>query len=577
VTFLHPLALLGLAAAGIPALLHLLERRVPPEAEFPPIRYLSEAERQSARRLKLRHLLLLVLRTTLIALIVMAAARPLVRSRGAVGGGAHEPTALALILDNSPSSGAVVDGHPLIERLKTVVRAAISRAAPGDRLWLMLSDGVARAGSRDALLATVDSVVPGWRRLDLTGAVARASRLVDAEPLPGREVAVVSDLQRTTLGEGRADIPRGVRVLALAPASSGEALANRGVAQARVEDGALAITVVGTPGGSPAPVTVRLRPASSPAGRSHDVGRALAAPGSSANVPLPSVAPGWWIGEAVLDPDELRADDRRAFVWRVALPARVRADPGAGPFVAAALAVLTQGRRIVEGGGVVIGERLPGGTGTTVLLPPVDPALIGQANRALASRGVRWRFGGAGTPGPIGTAAVAGINGLGVTRRYRLEGAGGGGDTTDVLATVNDDPWLVRAGDVVLLGSRLDTAWTALPASPAFVPFVDVLVNRLARGEAPVTEAEGPPGVAFQVRGADTVGAVVSAPDARESDLTPAAPDVVRRAIGAELLDEGRFAVEQYAGTRRTDVSTLLLALALLVAGVELGVATRAH
>jgi len=537
----------------------------------------EEAERQSARRLKLRHLLLLVLRTTLIALIVMAAARPLVRSRGAVGGGAHEPTALALILDNSPSSGAVVDGHPLIERLKTVVRAAISRAAPGDRLWLMLSDGVARAGSRDALLATVDSVVPGWRRLDLTGAVARASRLVDAEPLPGREVAVVSDLQRTTLGEGRADIPRGVRVLALAPASSGEALANRGVAQARVEDGALAITVVGTPGGSPAPVTVRLRPASSPAGRSHDVGRALAAPGSSANVPLPSVAPGWWIGEAVLDPDELRADDRRAFVWRVALPARVRADPGAGPFVAAALAVLTQGRRIVEGGGVVIGERLPGGTGTTVLLPPVDPALIGQANRALASRGVRWRFGGAGTPGPIGTAAVAGINGLGVTRRYRLEGAGGGGDTTDVLATVNDDPWLVRAGDVVLLGSRLDTAWTALPASPAFVPFVDVLVNRLARGEAPVTEAEGPPGVAFQVRGADTVGAVVSAPDARESDLTPAAPDVVRRAIGAELLDEGRFAVEQYAGTRRTDVSTLLLALALLVAGVELGVATRAH
>ena len=576
-SFLHPLALLGLAAAAIPALLHLLERRVPPEAEFPPIRYLSEAERQSARRLKLRHLLLLVLRTALIALIVMAAARPLVRSRGAVGGGAHEPTALALILDNSPSSGAVVDGHPLIERLKTVVRAAISRAAPGDRLWLMLSDGVARAGSRDALLATVDSVVPGWRRLDLTGAVARASRLVDAEPLPGREVAVVSDLQRTTLGEGRADIPRGVRVLALAPASSGEALANRGVAQARVEDGALAITVVGTPGGSPAPVTVRLRPASSPAGRSHDVGRALAAPGSSANVPLPSVAPGWWIGEAVLDPDELRADDRRAFVWRVALPARVRADPGAGPFVAAALAVLTQGRRIVEGGGVVIGERLPGGTGTTVLLPPVDPALIGQANRALASRGVRWRFGGAGTPGPIGTAAVAGINGLGVTRRYRLEGAGGGGDTTDVLATVNDDPWLVRAGDVVLLGSRLDTAWTALPASPAFVPFVDVLVNRLARGEAPVTEAEGPPGVAFQVRGADTVGAVVSAPDARESDLTPAAPDVVRRAIGAELLDEGRFAVEQYAGTRRTDVSTLLLALALLVAGVELGVATRAH
>jgi len=574
VSFLHPLALLGLAAAAIPALLHLLERRVPPEAEFPPIRYLSEAERQSARRLKLRHLLLLVLRTALIALIVMAAARPLVRSRGPVGGEAHEPTALALILDNSPSSGAVVDGRPLIERLKSVAHAAIARAAAGDRVWLMLSDGVARAGSHDALLATVDSVVPGWRRLDLTEAVARASRLVDAEPLPGREVAVVSDLQRTTVGEGRADIPRGVRVLALAPTSSGDALANRGVAQARVADGALAIAVAGTPGGSPAPVTVRLRPAGSPAGRNRDVGRALAAPGSSASVPLPSVAPGWWIGEAVLDPDELRADDRRAFVWRVALPARVRADPGAGPFVAAALSVLTQGRRIVEGSDVVVGERLQGGAGTTVLLPPGDPALIGQANRALAARGVPWRFASVGTPGPIATAAVAGISGIPVARRYRLAGAG---DTTTVLATVNGDPWLVRGADVVLLGSRLDTAWTALPASPAFVPFVDVLVNRLARGEALVSEAEGPPGVVFQVHGADTVGAVVTAPDPRESDLTPAAPDVVRRAIGAELLDEARFAAEQYAGTRRTDVSAVLLALALLVAAVELGVATRAH
>src|SRR5690242_21788106 len=78
VTFLHPVALLGLAAAAIPALLHLLERRIPPEAEFPPLRYLSEAERQSARRLRLRHVLLLLLRTALIVLIVLAAARPLV-------------------------------------------------------------------------------------------------------------------------------------------------------------------------------------------------------------------------------------------------------------------------------------------------------------------------------------------------------------------------------------------------------------------------------------------------------------------------------------------------------------------
>src|SRR3989449_11343943 len=177
VIFLHPLVLLGLAAAAIPALLHLFERRRPPEAEFPPVRYLSEAERQSARRLKLRHLLLLLLRTTLIVLVVLAAARPLVPARASAAS-LHEPTALVVILDNSVSSGLVVDGHPTLDRLRGMARASLGRATASDRLWLMLADGVARAGTREALLATLDGVAVSPRRLDLTAAVRVAARLV---------------------------------------------------------------------------------------------------------------------------------------------------------------------------------------------------------------------------------------------------------------------------------------------------------------------------------------------------------------------------------------------------------------
>src|SRR3989454_9124375 len=121
VSFIPPLALLGLAAAAIPALLHLLQRRIPPELDFPPVRYLSAAERESARRLKLRHLLLLILRTALIVVIVLAAARPLVPLRG---GGAHQPTAAVIILDNSPSSGAIVDGGLVLDRLRVAARSS---------------------------------------------------------------------------------------------------------------------------------------------------------------------------------------------------------------------------------------------------------------------------------------------------------------------------------------------------------------------------------------------------------------------------------------------------------------------
>jgi hypothetical protein len=574
VTFLHPLALVGLAAAAIPALLHLLERRVPPEADFPPLRYLSEAERQNARRLKLRHLLLLILRTALIVLIVLAAARPLFPTQ-ASGGSLHEPTAVAVILDNSVSSGLVVDGRPALERLKAMARGSLARATASDRLWLVLADGVARAGTPDVLLATVDSAGVSARRLDLTAAVRAATRLVDAEPLPAREVHVVSDLQRTALGPGRAGVLRGVRVLALAPPS--RAPANRGVGAARVTDGAAAVDIVGTPGvgaGGAAPVTLRIH------GR--EVGRALVAPGSTASITLPPLGPGWWVGEAVLDADELRADDRRFLVWRVAAPARVTAlsSTGGGPFVAAALAVLEEAQRVRRGTEVAIGDRPEAGTLVSVVVPPAEPALIGQANRALAARGGRWRFGSAGTPGPIAGAAVPASAGLQVTRRYRIEvvtgdaGRGTGNDTT-VLATVNGEPWLVRDGGVLLLGSRLDTAWTALPAAPAFVPFVDALVNRLARGEAPVTEVEGAPRVEFRTRGADTIGAIISGLDPRESDLTPASPALVREVLGAEVLDGAAFIAAGFAGAGRRDGSGLLLVLALLLALVELGVATR--
>src|SRR5439155_224457 len=173
-------------------------------------------------------------------------------------------------------------GLPLLDRLKATARASLIRASAADRLWLVLADGVARGGTREALLATVDSVGVSPLRLDLTAAVRAAARLVDAEPLAAREVHVASDLQRSALGPGRAAVPRGVRVLALAPLE--RVPENRGIGAVQVTDDAVAVSVVGTPGAGAATVTVRVQ------GR--EVGRALAAPGSAATIALPALGAG---------------------------------------------------------------------------------------------------------------------------------------------------------------------------------------------------------------------------------------------------------------------------------------------
>ena len=566
-TFLNPLVLFGLAAAAIPALLHLFERRTPPDVEFPPLRYLSEAERRSARRLKLQHLLLLLLRTALIGLVVLAAARPMVPIRA---GRVHEPTALVVILDNSLSSGAIQDGRPALDRLRGVARGSLAAAAPGDRLWLLLADGVARGGSRLALLGSIDQVTTSQRRLDLTEALGTAMRIVGGEPVTAREVHVVSDLQRSALGSGRAAVPPGVRVLALAPAAVPST--NRGLGPIRAEDGTVSVPLVGTLDARPGAVTVQV------AGRT--VGRAIAAPSSGASWPLPPLGPGWWVGEATVEPDELRADDRRLFVWHVAPPAGVATASDAGPFVAAAVAVLREGNRVTTGNDVAIGGRPRSGGGTTIVFPPADRAALGELNRALAAHGTRWRYGAPGTPGPITAPEPGQVTGVLVARRHRLltgtaDVERGTGADSAIVATVNGEPWLVREGDVVLVGSRLDTAWTALPREAAFVPFIDALINRVARGERPARAAEGEARVAFDVRGVDTVGATVYGTDPRESDLTPAPQDLVRDALGARVFDEARFAAARFSGTQRMEASGWLLAIALAVALVELRLATR--
>ena len=549
--FLHPLALFGLAAAAIPALLHLRQRRTPPVLDFPAVRYLADAERRTAQRLRLRHLLLLLLRTLLIVSIVMAAARPQVRGWGRATG--HEPTAAVIVLDNSLSSGVVVDGRRVLDGLAAAAHAVTARAGSGDHLWLLLADGVVRRGTLAELDAAIDDARPEAGRMDLSDAVRRAVAVAAGATLPGRDVYVISDGQASALS-GPPVVAGSVHVIALEP--KGGLAPNRGVGDLRLVDTRLLIPIVGTPGGKSGTLTVTYR--------DRVISRGLAKPGDTLAIALPAAPVGWWTGSVDLEADELRSDDRRLFVQRVHPPARVSAAPTAGPFVAAALDVLLNADRIARGNDVVIAT-LP--TGRFAVVPATgDPASVGAVNRALGLRGGRWRFGVPATPGRVTVrgSALSGLGGVPVGRRLELTG----GDPATVLATVNGSPWLVREGSTLLIGSALDTAWTTLPATPSFVPFMDALVNVLAQGEAPVSDTTGAPGIQFRTNGKDTVGALVLGPDSRESDLTPATASMFSRALGAESFSSSSFGEAAFTGSARGDAGGLLLMLALvLVAG----------
>ncbi len=582
--FLAPFALVGLAAALVPPLLHLFQRRRPPAVEFPAVRYLQQTEREAERRIRLQHLLLMLLRVAAVVLIVLAAARPVVpRGFGAL----HEPTAVAIVLDNSLSSGAVTGGARVLDALAERARETLREARSGDALWLLGADGLARRGTSAELLAAVDAVRPDARRLELGSAVRTAARLVATSGYVRGEVHVLSDLQRSAFEECAATIAHcplpdsaagqsatGNRQSAMGngKSASREPLPpvlfyhpaadpppNLGVAEAKASpplwlpgSGAVTARIAGAAGDVSAQAALVLD------GRSG--ARALARAGGSVTLAAPRLTPGWHVGAVELVPDELRGDDARAVAVRVVPPAAVTAEGEAalGPFARQALDVLAEAGHVRLGGGEIsFGTtlRLPAGSGgVSVVVPPADAVQLGAVNRSLAAGGVPWRFGPrVERADSLVSALVPEVAGARVRARYRLT-AERGADTAAVLARSGGDPWLVRHQRVVLVASRLVPEETDLPLGSRFVPFLTALLNRVARGEAGVLSAApgeavtlpararslvaGDSGVAVDgggivaapatpgaypvLAGRDTIAMLVVGPDPRESELARA-------------------------------------------------------
>ena len=591
--FLQPLALFALAFALVPPLLHLFQRRRPADVLFPSVRYLRQTEREAQRSIRLRHLLLLLLRVAAVVLLVLAAARPVVPARV---GGLHAPMALAIVLDHSLSSGAVVGGRRVLDDLAQRARETLREARESDALWLIGSDGLARRGSPQELAALAAAARPDARRLDLVAAVALAARLAKSAGHGQAEVHVLTDLQRSALGggpgtwRGADSSAAGLPLIVYHPAA--EAPPNRGVAEVRAEPPTWVLGgggVAGRLAGAPQPVTPRATLTVRLGGR--EVARVVAGAGDAFAVRVSAQRSGWLAGEVALEPDELRADDRRAFAVRIAEPAGVVVEPGAdlGRFVGEGLAVLGAAGQVRQGprGEVLLGETAR--EGAAVIFPPHDVLQLGAANRALASVGAGWRFGA--RIEVADTVVAPGIAGLGATRvlrRYRLEPTSAVRPGA-VLARVGGDPWLVRAGRTVVIGSRFVPEETDLPLRAAFVPVLATLVLRVARGEEGIVTAapgdairlpEGAvataplvPGVYPLLAGADTVGALVVAADPRESDLTRAADgDVAAAFPGARVRvvsTPRAYAAARFAGAGRSDLTPWLLAAALAVLVVE--------
>lgn len=133
-TFLSSIFLLALPLALGPLVLHLFDRRRNVTIEWGAMQFLLEAttQRTSARRVK--HWLLLLLRTLAVAALVLALARPLLPGHWL---GSSEQTETILILDNSMSTQRKAGADSLFTGMLTRAESELDSLPPGSAVRIL--------------------------------------------------------------------------------------------------------------------------------------------------------------------------------------------------------------------------------------------------------------------------------------------------------------------------------------------------------------------------------------------------------------------------------------------------------
>jgi len=176
---LNPALLWLLPIVAIPVVLHLLNLFRLRTVELPTFRFLMESYVQQRRRIRLLEWLLMLLRTAVVAAVLVALARPVVERFGGLFGGGRNRD-VVLLVDAGITSGLVTDGVSGLHRLGEAARATVERLAAGDFVTLvragMEPQVVFRAAKGDGkrLTAELDALEPDPGTADLAAAVTEA-------------------------------------------------------------------------------------------------------------------------------------------------------------------------------------------------------------------------------------------------------------------------------------------------------------------------------------------------------------------------------------------------------------------
>jgi len=224
--FTNPLLLGGLALASLPIIIHLLNRRRFKMLEWAAMDFLLKAAVRNRKRVRLENLLLLLLRTLVVILLIMAVARPFTQAEDALASlfGSEGQTERIVLLDDSHSMKAGQGNRAAFEVAKQLTAKLIERLnseGSDDRVTLVLASDPhgGLEGSQSVAVASANALrlAERIRKLKPSDGVLDPTTVIDAILTVHKEedkrlaLDIVSDFRRKDWSDADGNVAGPVR------------------------------------------------------------------------------------------------------------------------------------------------------------------------------------------------------------------------------------------------------------------------------------------------------------------------------------------------------------------------------
>ena len=200
--FIEPLFLVGLLAAGLPVLIHLINRRKAVKQAFPPLKFLIQSQRRVATGIKVRQWLMMAIRILVLTLLVLALAKPFFLSASGLTASERLPTATVFVVDTSLS----MQSGNWWQEAQSLANNEMDALRPWDEVALVVAGPetipqIDRFTTDHGRLRTlIGDLTPGGHRANMREAIQLGADLLAGSQLPNRRIVVITDLAEGGLG-----------------------------------------------------------------------------------------------------------------------------------------------------------------------------------------------------------------------------------------------------------------------------------------------------------------------------------------------------------------------------------------